>query len=279
MKNSRIVVWMAVAALAVPALNSANGQKQRARSSPPYTVLVNLRFSSPFVPDGRMSLAEFAASVTFKNVVFEYDPEDNLLFDSLFCHVEADEGTGTVSECRLNDVEPESPRHRAHFIKPPPERFAALLEVESQELEPGGLPLIPISAPEEVRLCFRTLFGRDRIVWGATEGSAELEELELRFDVPWLKLLRGEPVSVSLDYKGNWPEDSGKWWIEFLPVRPKKMRQLNPSSTAEADGPDMVPQDLAYPPFAEFLDDLAAAGEGQAGGLLWKGIGRVSVLK
>jgi len=219
MNRLRFVLWIAFASLVFPARNQSDEQKSKAQNSPPYSVLVNLRFSSPFVPDGRMSLAEFAASVTFKNVVFQYDPGDNLLSDSLYCYVDAEEGTGTVSECRLNDVEPESPRHKAHFIKPPPQKFTALLRVQSQDLEAYSLPLIPLEAPAKVALCFRTLFGRDRIVWGASEGSAELEELEACFDVAWLKLLKGEPVSVALDYKGTYPEDTGKWWIEFLPVR------------------------------------------------------------
>lgn len=201
---------------AVPLIGQKKPKLQR---SPPYAVLVNLRFSSPFVPDGRMSIAEFAMSVSFKQVVFEFDPEDSLLFP-FYCNVDTKQGWGTISVFKLNDVEPESPRHPARLIKPLPTRFAAELSVENRFLEPGELPLIPLDGPPPVvPLVFRTHFGREKIAWGAQEGGTILEELELQFEVPWPKLMRGEEVSVAVDYKGGWPEDKGKWWIEFIPTR------------------------------------------------------------
>ncbi len=222
MRTVQRIVWTMVVASTVTGGTLASPTRPRAQSSPPYTVLVNLRFSSPFVADGRMSIAEFAASVTFEDVVFRYDPEDAMLFDTLYCDVEAEEGRGTVSECTLNDVEPESPRHRAHFLKPPPKEFAALLAVRSQELESEGLPIVAPEVPGRVELRFRTQFGRNRIVWGASEGSAELADLELIFEVPWRKLLSGEAVSVTAPYQGAFPEDRGNWWVEFLPAKAGK---------------------------------------------------------
>ncbi len=222
MRTLRRVAWTMTTVLTATGWTAAAPTRPRAQSSPPYTVLVNLRFSSPFVADGRMSIAEFAASVTFEDVVFRYDPEDAMLFDTLYCDVEAEEGRGTVSECTLNDVEPESPRHRAHFLKPPPREFAARLAVRSQELESEGLPIVALEAPRRVELHFRTLFGRNRIVWGASEGSAELAEQELIFEVPWHKLLAGEQVSVTAPYQGAFPEDRGSWWVEFLPAKAGK---------------------------------------------------------
>ncbi|HPC83695.1 MAG TPA: hypothetical protein P5234_09805 [Thermoanaerobaculaceae bacterium] len=218
MSACRFVACVGVGVL-VAAVAGGAAPARRAQSSPPYTVLVNLRFSSPFVPDGRMSIAEFAAATTFEDVVFRFDFEDASLLDTLYCEVDAEEGRGTLSECTLNDVEPESPRHEAHFLGPLPKEFAAVLAVCSQELERDALPIVAPDPPERVELCFRTLFGRNRIAWGASEGSAELGELELVFEVPWRKLLAGERVSVTVPYRGAFPEDRGTWWIEFLPRR------------------------------------------------------------
>ena len=55
-------------ALALPMAAAAEVQ-----SSPPYTIMVALSYESPFVDDGRSSFAEFAFSVTFRNVRFHYD--------------------------------------------------------------------------------------------------------------------------------------------------------------------------------------------------------------
>ncbi|MCX7782281.1 MAG: hypothetical protein N2318_01400 [Meiothermus sp.] len=219
-KGATVFILAFIGITLVLAVAPLVGQKKpKLQRSLPYTVLVNLRFSSPFVPDGRMSIAEFAMSVSFKQVVFEFDPENSLLFP-FYCNVDTKKGWGTISEFKPNDIEPETPRHPAHFIKPPPARFAASLQVE---LVGDEMPLIPLDGPPPiVPLVFRTDFGREKITWGASEGSAELDELELRFDVPWPKLMRGEAVSVAVDYKGDWPEDKGKWWIEFIPARPGK---------------------------------------------------------
>ncbi len=197
-------------------------QKPKAARSPVYTVLVNLRFSSPFVPDGRMSLASLAFSVTFDPVVFEFNPEDNFLMDSQYCYVDTEEGQGVVSECSPNDVEPESPRHKAKLMTKIPLNFTAELNVKSEELGEGELPLVPLSPPEKINLKFRTTFGRNKIKWIAPEGSCLLEEQELVFPVPWTKLIKGENVSVTIPYRGSFEEDKGTWWIEFIPHKKAK---------------------------------------------------------
>ncbi len=53
--------------------------------------------------------------------------------------------------------------------------------------------------------------------WGNSEGSARLEDFNLKFEAPWNDLLAGKPVTIKLPYMED--EQKGFWTIQFTPER------------------------------------------------------------
>jgi hypothetical protein len=196
-------------------------QKKAERSSPPYTVVVALETTSPFVGDGRMTFADFAFSTTFKDVVFVFDPADQLEF----CSVEAEEGKLFLTRHEFNDVQEGDDRHRPWVKKEWPKEFPASLSVSPEEVfenapaDKDGLTPVPLVPPKKVKLRFRAEFGLVDLSWFSKLGSNALSEMSFDFDVPWLELLGGKALTLKLPYESTEPEEKGEWWIEFIPKK------------------------------------------------------------
>jgi hypothetical protein len=192
------------------------------RSSPPYTISLELSTQSPFVPDGRMSLAELSFRVVFSPAVFEFDAdEDPLLGRS---QVNTDNGKGILSRLVLNEVQRGEERLSPAFLTARPRYFAAGLAVESEPTEEDEAASKTGNPPEKVRLSFWTEFGTPPVKWGSPLGSAELSDYRLVFEVPFRRLLEGRPYTATLPYEGRFPEDKGTWRIEFIPGAKKGKR-------------------------------------------------------
>jgi hypothetical protein len=202
---------------------AAHAGKEIDRQSPPYTVMVALEVRSPFVGDGRMTFADLAFSATFRDMVFVFDPRALLAV----CSVEGQGGTLHLTRREFNDVQEGDDRHRPWVKKEWPKEFAASLGTAPSELRkyaPTGkddLPLVPLAPPPKVKLRFRAEFGLLDLQWYSKLGSSALSDMYLDFDVPWLQLLDGKPLTLKLPYEGSDAEEKGEWWIEFIPKRTK----------------------------------------------------------
>jgi len=185
--------------------------------SPPYTVTVRLKVESPFVPDGRHSLAEISFKVFFSSVTFEFDPEEDPLLGR--CQVNADKGKGTFSKLTLNDIQKGEERLQPRFLSARPREFSAGLAIESEPMAEDEAAARSGTAPDKVRLSFWTEWEATPIRWGSEFGSASLPDFKVVFEVPFRALLHGKPFSVTLPYEGRYPEDTGTWKIEARPRR------------------------------------------------------------
>jgi hypothetical protein len=231
MAGKRLVVMAAIVVLAfsfpsaqqqekAPHARPAEKQKKPVRSSPPYTVSVEFSAQSPFVPDGRMSLAELAFKAVFSPVTFEFDAdEDPLLGRS---QISTAKGKGILSRLVLNDVQKGEERQASMFFSARPGEFPAGLAIESEPTEEDEAASRSKAPPEKVRLSFWTELGRTPVKWGSPLGSAELGDFRLVFEVPFRRLLEGRPHTVTLPYEGRFPEDRGTWRVEFTPGAGKK---------------------------------------------------------
>jgi hypothetical protein len=195
-------------------------RRSSTRVSPPYTVTVHLRAESPFVPDGRHSLAEISFKVVFSPVTFEFSPDDDPLLGR--CQVNSEKGKGTFSTLALNDVQTGEKRDSPRFLTARPREFAAGLAVESEPMAEDEASAKSRSAPEKVRMSFWTEFGVPPIIWGSRLGSTSLADFRLVFEVPFRGLLQGKFFSATLPYEGLFPEDRGAWTVEARPALSKK---------------------------------------------------------
>jgi hypothetical protein len=211
------------AACAVAGRPAAAGpQAGCAKSSRAYRVTVSFELTSPFVPDGRSSVAELAFRVIFSPVVFEFDPAADPLLGR--CQVETGAVRGSFSRFVLNDVQRAEDRRTPAFLTPRPADFAAGIGIESEPTEDEESAATSRVPPSKIRLSFWTDFGADEIKWGSPLGTNALENLRVVFAAPFRDLLAGRARAVTLPYDGRYPEDKGTWKIEFVPApnsRPK----------------------------------------------------------
>lgn len=193
-------------------------KKPARRVSPPYTVMVSLQAASPFVADGRMSIADLAFSATFKDVVFTYDHPRGVFL------TEKHDGKLLLTRHEFNDVAGPDDRHKPWVKKPWPMEFpASLVEgwIEREEeppKDPYNIPLVPL-VPDKVRLGFYARFGLLDLEWFSKLGSCVLSNMLYEFEAPLWPLIEGKPVTLKFDYEGDYPEDTGQWWIEFIPQK------------------------------------------------------------
>jgi hypothetical protein len=190
------------------------------KTSPPYALTVRLQVESPFVSDGRHSLAGIAFKVLFPSVTFEFDPEEDPLLGR--CQVNSGKGKGTFTKLALNDVQKGEERLSPHFLSARPQEFPAGLAIESEPMTEDEGAARSGTAPDKVRLSFWTEWEPTPIRWGSEIGSASLPDLRIVFEVPFRDLLQGKPYSISFPYQGRFPEDNGTWKIEVRPALKKK---------------------------------------------------------
>lgn len=201
--------------------NAAAPKKNAANESPPYTIMVALDMSAPFVGDGRMSFAALAFSATFNSVLFRWDPR-------IGCQVRADAGKLLLTRREFNDVQDDDDRHRPWLEKKWPMEFEAELSLSNDPIVPlrppgrarvdgDDIPVVPL-VPQNVRLHFLARFGLVDLQWYSKIGSNALSNMPLEFEVPWQNLMSGKPVTIKAPYEGD-PEEKGTWWIEFLPQK------------------------------------------------------------
>ena len=204
--------------IANPASNTK--KKRPARTSPDYEMHISLDMNSPFVADGRHSLADLSFKVLLSPVTFEFDPEEDPLLGR--CQVNSGNGKGIFSRLVLNDVQVGEERLPAAFLTARPREFSAGLAIESEPMAADEEAADSMTTPAAVRLSFWTEFGQAPITWGSKAGSASLSDLRLTFEVPFRELIQGRPFSVKLPFEGRYPEDKGTWLIDIRPARPKK---------------------------------------------------------
>ncbi|MGB7295417.1 MAG: hypothetical protein WBC70_07490 [Candidatus Aminicenantales bacterium] len=219
MKKSILSATAIMALITVPALMPMETPAP-VRISPPFTVRVVLEADSPFVPDGRASIAELSLKVVFPFVTFEFDLDEDPLLGR--CQVTASNGRGTISRLILNDVQRGDERVAASFLTPRPPDFPAGLGIESEPMEEDESAARSGTAPAKIRLAFWTGFSRAPIRWGSKFGTASLSDFKIVFEVPFRDLLAGKAHSLTLPYQGHHPEDSGTWRIDFRPAPKKK---------------------------------------------------------
>lgn len=195
-------------------------RKKSIQTSPPYNVTILLNATSPFVPDGRTSLAELSLKVVFSSVTFEFDPDEDPLLGR--CQVNASNGKGTISRLILNDVQRGDERIAASFLTPRPPTFPAGLGIESEPMAEDESAAASRTAPEKVRLAFWTELGPTPVKWGSKFGAASLSDFKIVFEVPFRDLLAGKAHSLTRPYQGHHPEDRGMWRIDFRPAPKKK---------------------------------------------------------
>jgi hypothetical protein len=198
-------------------------EKERKRSvttSPDYEVQLSLDMISPFVDDGRQSLAAVSFKVVFASVTFEFDPDEDPLLGR--CQVNSGRGKGFFSKLALNDVRKGEERHFPRFLSPRPKEFSAGLAIESEPTAEDEAAARSRMAPEKVRLSFWTEWESTPIRWGSELGSESLPDSRIVFEVPFRNLIRGKRFSVTLPYEGRYPEDKGTWQIEMRPASKKK---------------------------------------------------------
>jgi hypothetical protein len=195
-------------------------EKKPVQASPPCDVHVSLNASSPFVPDGRMSLAEISFEATFQSVTFEFDPAEDPLLGR--CQVNAAKGKTKFSRLFLNEAQRGDERLPVSFLSVRPSEFPAGLGIESEPTGEDEAAAKSGTAPEKVRLAFWTELGRTPVKWGSKFGTDNLPDLKVVFEVPFRDLIRGKGCSITLPYQGRYPEDSGTWQIEIRPGAKKK---------------------------------------------------------
>ncbi len=189
------------------------------RTSPPYTVMVALQVTSPYVADGRMSFADLAFSATFTGVVFYLGEEGPGV-------VENHGGKLHLTRHAFNDVYDGDSRHKPWVKKEWPMEFGASLldgwterdEEEGEETDGDDIPLVPL-VRDKVRMGFHARFGLLDLEWFSKLGSNVLSSMLFEFEVPWKPLFAGQPVTLKLPYEDGDPEDKGEWWIEFIPAK------------------------------------------------------------
>jgi hypothetical protein len=183
------------------------------RTSRAYTVTVTFELTSPFVPDGRASVAELAFRVVFAPVVFEFDPTADPLLGR--CQLDSGKVKGVFSIFALNDVQRGKDRKAPVFLTPRPVDFLAGLGIESEPTEDDESAATARVPPAEIRLNFWTDFGAAEIKWGSTLGTASLENIKTVFEVPFADLMAGRSRLIEVPFEGKYPEDKGTWKIEF----------------------------------------------------------------
>jgi hypothetical protein len=201
-------------------LPAAKGKKKPVRTSPNYEVKVSLDMTSPFVPDGRQSLAAISFKVVFPSVTFEFDPDEDPLLGR--CQVNAGKGKGAFSKLALNDVQRDKERLSPRFLSARPQEFPAGLAIESEPMAEDETAVPSQATPEKVRLNFWTEWEPTPIRWGSELGSEGLPDLNIFFEVPFRDLIQGKRFSATLPYEGRYSEDKGTWTIEMRPVPRKK---------------------------------------------------------
>jgi hypothetical protein len=214
-----IAINLAVAVRAAAGLDIVAAPPSLPISSPPYRILVSLEFTSPFVPDGRMSLAEFSLRISFSPAIFEFDPSGDPLLGR--CEIDVNAGKGTFIKIVLNDVQKGDDRQKPIFLAPRPKEFSAQLAIESEPTEEDEAAAKSRTPPDKVRLSLWTEFGPKEIVWGSPLGTNVLQNFKTVFEAPFRDLLTGRPRTVTLPYEGAFTEDKGTWKIEFIPERQK----------------------------------------------------------
>jgi hypothetical protein len=175
---------------------------------------------SPFIPDGRHSLAEISFKVLFPSVTFEFDPDEDPLLGR--CQVNSGKGKGAFSKLVLNDVQKGEERLSPLFLSARPREFSAGLAIESEPMAEDEAAARSRTAPQKVRLSFWTEWEQTPIRWGSELGSASLPDFKVIFEVPFRDLLQGKSFSVTLPYEGLYPEDKGIWKIEVRPALKKR---------------------------------------------------------
>jgi hypothetical protein len=197
-------------------------RKSARRTSPPYTVMVALEMSSPYVPDGRMTFADLAFSATFKDVVVFNDPAHGSGI------IEDHGGRLFLTRYEFNDVYDGDERHKPWVEKPWPTEFSASLlsgwseKEEDEILDSEGIPIVPL-IKETVKIGFYARFGLIEHQWISKLGSNVLSNMLFEFQAPLNPLLEGKPLTLKFPYEGD-PEDHGQWWVEFIPAE----RQIQP---------------------------------------------------
>ncbi len=193
-------------------------RRESALVSPAFAVQLSLDSSSPFVPDGRHSLAELSFKVDFSSVTFEFDPDEDPLLGR--CQVNAVQGKGAFSRLLLNEAQVGEERVASSFLSQRPREFGAGLAIEAEptaEDEAAAQSKLP---PEKVQLSFWTDLGPVPVTWGSKFGSAGLPDFKIIFEVPFRRLIEGKPFSVTLPYQGRYAEDKGIWRIDIR-LKPK----------------------------------------------------------
>jgi hypothetical protein len=188
-----------------------------------YEASVDLDFTSPFVPDRRMSIAALSMHVVFDKVVFEEGPDVDPFGGGV--DVDAGDGVGTFIKFELNDVwGDDDTRHRPTFIRPPPKTFEAQLTMAIDEAQLKSLASDKTKkppAPTTVKLVLRTWTGD--ITWGSELGSSADGDFSLEFEAPWADLIAGKPVTLKVPYEGESNlDEKGTWTITFAPKSAKK---------------------------------------------------------
>ncbi|MDW7761336.1 MAG: hypothetical protein SCM96_11975 [Acidobacteriota bacterium] len=194
-------------------------KKSARRTSPPYTVMVAIEMSSPYVPDGRMTFADLAFSATFRDVVVFNDPARGAGI------IEDQGGRLFLTRHAFNDVYDGAERHKPWVEKAWPNEFAASLlsgwsEKDEDEvtLDMEGMPIAPL-VKETVKIGFLARFGLLDLEWISKLGSNVLSNMLFEFQAPLNPLLEGKPLTLKFPYEGGDPEDHGEWWIEFIPKK------------------------------------------------------------
>jgi len=185
------------------------------RTSRPYTVTVAFELTSPFVPDGRASIAELAFRAVFTPVVFEFDPQGDPLLGR--CQIESGKVKGAFLKFVLNDSQKGEVRQTPAFLTPRPGDFTAGLGIESEPTEDEESAATSPSPPARIRMSFWTDFGASEIKWGSAIGTGVLENLKTVFEIPFRDLMAGRARTIVHPYEGKYPEDKGTWKIEFAP--------------------------------------------------------------
>ena len=191
--------------------------KKSARVSPAFAAQVVLDAASPFVPDGRHSLAELSFRVDFASVTFEFDPDEDPLLGR--CQVNAGQGKGAFIKLALNEAQVGEERVASSFLSQRPREFGAGLAIEAEPTAEDEAAAQSKLAPEKVQVAFWTDPGPSPVIWGSKFGSARLPDFRVVFEVPFRRLIEGKPFSVTLPYQGRYPEDKGTWKIEIRPKR------------------------------------------------------------
>lgn len=203
-----------------PLPEAPQAKKAGRRTSPPYTVMVSLQANSPFVADGRMSIADLAFSATFRNVVFYYERSTG---PGVY---EKHNGKLLLTRHEFNDVDDCGDRHKPWLKKEWPMEFPASLvqgwteKEEEPETDPDVAETIIVPlVPGTIKMGFYARFGLLDLEWFSKLGSCVLSNMLFEFEVPWAPLLDGKPHTLRLPYEGDDPEDTGTWWIEFIPEK------------------------------------------------------------